>query len=73
MQNFYLLSSILIQKHTWIEIITDHDENEEVEEIEDEFILIDDTETEGIYKIVGKATAWYNYNWSFKQQNNIVK
>ena len=33
--------------HTWATIIKDHDENVELEELEDDFTLIDDTETEG--------------------------
>lgn len=31
--------------HTWVKIITDYDENVEVEDIEDEFTLIVDTES----------------------------
>ena len=33
--------------HTWATIIKDHDENVELEELEDDFTLIVDTETEG--------------------------
>ena len=33
--------------HTWATIIKDHDENVELEELEDDFTLILDTETEG--------------------------
>ena len=33
--------------HTWSTIIKDHDENVELEELEDDFTLIVDTETEG--------------------------
>ena len=31
--------------HTWVKIITDYDENVEVEDIEDEFTFIVDTES----------------------------
>ena len=33
--------------HTWATIIKDHDENVKLEELEDDFTLIVDTETEG--------------------------
>ena len=33
--------------HTWATIIKDHDDNVELEELEDDFTLIVDTETEG--------------------------